>query len=536
MSDVRFDPMLNLPHRTFLVLDIGKDQVAVAHFKRRRRGGFELQYLRSAAIEFGYTGDERACEQLSAFLRAGRARFRSARSVTLTLSAHLALTKTINTPAVAGPKRAKIVEFEASQTIPSPLAEVCWDWRVLAEHADGLEVCVAAVKTDLIRRLLGTLAADGLAVERIIPASLALRMVFLRQRPAMGKPALVVCIGRGATQLLYSDGERFATRGLASGCSVETANALANTAAPHPFVQRLISEIARSLVFFGHRDTAAHVPEIHLCGEGPLTNLRSLLAEALACNVHLFEPLETFTVASACADQIVALDRSAITSLAGGALSTELSEDAGLNLMPTDVQARRRFRRRQPALALAAGFSVLALISPAVHLLREQHAVRHALESCEWEQQRLLAARQRGAAYVSRLAKANHATEVLDRIEKVRMAWPTFLAELERCVCSAGDMWLDGLVVKPSGTVATAAPGVAESRPVEIEISGLVIKRDDDSGIELRTKSSEQVRQLLATLRTAPFVEALHSERFESGGPGVLRFAMVLTLNREHAL
>jgi len=520
-----------------LVLDIGRDRVSLAQFRGEAHRRFELTEFNSAAIEFGHAGNEQACARLIAFLRNARIQFRSVDSLTLTLAPHLAVTKVVHTPAVTGPKRTKIVEFEASQAIPSPLDEVCWDWRVMTEDSEGLEVCLAAVKAEVIHPILAAIAAAGSDVARVVPASLAVRMAFRHLRRAeTGAPALVVCIGRSATQLVYLDSERFATRVLALGWAAKEDNAMMS-GATELFVQRLNSEIVRSRVHFAQTSPAAQRSDIFLCGEGPLASLRLVLETGLACNVRLFDPIEDIIFARDSRDEVAAVDRTTMVSLAGGAASTAVSDGDCINLVPAELQARRAFRRRQPALACAAGFAVLALVPPTIHLLREHGALRRSLGKCASEKQYLHAARQRGAAYESRLAAANHAAELLGHIEKIRTAWPVFLAEIERNLNSAGDLWLDSLIVRPSVPTVASLQSSVEAGTVEIEISGRAVESVRELGEgESSTKLSEQVKQLLANFRASTLITAVRDERFESAGPGVLRFAMVLSLNREAAL
>ncbi|MFM1852429.1 MAG: hypothetical protein RIS54_2113 [Verrucomicrobiota bacterium] len=63
----------------------------------------------------------------------------------LSIPGHLVLTKVVKTPAVTRAHQARVIEFEASQNIPSPLEEVRWGCLKVADDGTDLELLLSAV-------------------------------------------------------------------------------------------------------------------------------------------------------------------------------------------------------------------------------------------------------------------------------------------------------------------------------------------------------------------------------------------------------
>jgi type IV pilus assembly protein PilM len=524
--------MFSLTRRLFVTLDIAADRASLAVFECRRGDKFELLSIRTQAIDFGNGANEAAYEQITQFLREHRVEMRRAKSIAVTLPAHVALMKAISTPAVPPNKRAKIVEFEASQAIPFPLEELSWDWRIMAENVDSLDVCVMAIKAHVIRAVIVAAAEAEMTVNRAIPASLAMIEAFRRTHRDLVAPALVICSGGSATQLLYICRERYAARSLASGGAASSGEH-ASDSAVSGFARRLSSEIMRSLVHFQQQFSSDPVPDIYLANGGDRAELGVALATCLKRDIKRFDPLENLPTAPCCRQKMGVVDSGALCSLVGATAFAGLVVEEGLNLLPTEERNERAFQRRQPSLVAAAVLGAFALALPAVHLAREQRDLKREFLSCETELRNLQAARQRGTAIAQRVSAAVKDAERIQGIERTRTAWREFLSDLESRVATSGDIWIERLAPLASGDPASAGSDRKDDLPLRLELAGEVVERSvhsEPNATASRQNAADQLKHLLTTLRASPYVGSIRDERFEPNGAGALRFAMVVTL------
>lgn len=137
----------------------------------------------------------------------------------LSIPGHLVLTKVVKTPAVTRAHQARVIEFEASQNIPSPLEEVRWGCLKVADDGTDLELLLSAVRRAAVESLCELVEAAGLAVVGCEPAGVALWRTTQRVSPG---PAMVVDVGAQSTQLVFTGGNAVYLRTLAIGGNTVT--------------------------------------------------------------------------------------------------------------------------------------------------------------------------------------------------------------------------------------------------------------------------------------------------------------------------
>jgi Tfp pilus assembly PilM family ATPase len=72
--------------------------------------------------------------------------------------------KFVKLPPVEPGKVNQIIQHEAQQNVPFPLAEVVWDYQILGSTGGGeLEVLLVAVKADIVEGLFRVTESSGLA-------------------------------------------------------------------------------------------------------------------------------------------------------------------------------------------------------------------------------------------------------------------------------------------------------------------------------------------------------------------------------------
>src|SRR5882724_704848 len=214
LNPFRFIP---LPAARVVALDCGAGQVACAEFVRGEGGRVRLQRFERETWSPDPAQGARWLEFTGAGLAGIAVRKKIRGACRLVLPGHQTLTKFVRTPAAEPARRARIVEFEAQQSIPCPLAELVWDHLCVADDGTELELMLAAAKRAVVEPTCVTAAVAGFPVSQILPAPLALLRAFHYNYPEVGEDSLVVSIGARSTHVVLAGGGRFFARTIALG-------------------------------------------------------------------------------------------------------------------------------------------------------------------------------------------------------------------------------------------------------------------------------------------------------------------------------
>src|SRR5208282_4154790 len=77
-----------------------------------------------------------------------------ARNVNVCAPGFHVFSKFVKLPPVEASKVTQIIQYEAQQNVPFPLAEVVWDYQILGTAPGGeLEVLLVAIKADIVEGL-----------------------------------------------------------------------------------------------------------------------------------------------------------------------------------------------------------------------------------------------------------------------------------------------------------------------------------------------------------------------------------------------
>ncbi|MDZ8117961.1 pilus assembly protein PilM [Pontiella agarivorans] len=140
----------------------------------------------------------------------------------------------VRLPKVGRERVPQTIRHEAVQNIPFPIDDVVWDAHVVDPDSDGPEVLLVAAKAELIDGLVHAVKANGLVIERITAAPVALANLAHACCGTSG-PMLLVDGDTVSTNLVFIDGRRAFFRSL----PVSGADAL-----------RRQQEIERSIAFY----------------------------------------------------------------------------------------------------------------------------------------------------------------------------------------------------------------------------------------------------------------------------------------------
>jgi type IV pilus assembly protein PilM len=485
--------------------------------------------------------------------------------VTLGVPGHLALTKFLKTPAVAKSKRDKILQFEAAQNIPYPLAEVVWDHVLVSEDEVELELVLTAAKTEAMAALSSAVEAAGVSVVRIVPAGLALRDAFRFNYPEVTASVLLVDGGARSSTLLFIEGERFSLRTVASAgnavteaiaeelklgfavaealkCDVSSGRSTPPDTAPgreavrragEQFAGRLWLEIKRTAANLQRQATLAPPTAIYLTGGNALlSGLASALAEKSKLPVESYDP---FRRVIRLPGAEAAGDVEKVSRLAGlaGLAAPGLTRRAGssVNLLPPERIAALALRHFRPRLLGAALLLVLALLPPIRHYRSLAAATRVRMAELERDLAPQRARQRRNAILLEQLDTAKRGIDDLRVGMMAKSAWREFLRDLQARLVEVGDSWIDRIAV-------VTATGNAESGPPPVRrlaLSGRMLDRvpaEAPAGMGF----NRRMHRLLGTLTDSPFVAAVENEHYDISQPGILRFEFTLVIKPERPL
>ena len=136
-----------LKSKSFLAVDFGAGSLKLAEFEVNEAGGLRLkQYgLKSLGAEGAQesTREETILKALQELL--AERGFR-AREVNVCAPGFHVFSKFVKLPPVDAGKVTQIIQYEAQQNVPFPLAEVVWDYQILGSSPSGeLEVLLVAI-------------------------------------------------------------------------------------------------------------------------------------------------------------------------------------------------------------------------------------------------------------------------------------------------------------------------------------------------------------------------------------------------------
>src|SRR6478736_1896120 len=158
-----------LKTKTFLAVDFGAGSLKLADFEVNEAGGLRLkQYgVKSLGAEGAQEGSREAVI-LKALQDLISEKGMKAKNVNVCAPGFHVFSKFVKLPPVDANKVTQIIQYEAQQNVPFPLAEVVWDYQILGSAASGeLEVLLVAIKSDVVEGLFRTAEATGIKLQLV---------------------------------------------------------------------------------------------------------------------------------------------------------------------------------------------------------------------------------------------------------------------------------------------------------------------------------------------------------------------------------
>ena len=210
-----------LKSNSFLAVDFGAGSLKLAEFETNEAGGLVLkQYvIKSLGLE-GSQETKRETLILKTLQELIASLGIKAKDINVCAPGFHVFSKFVKLPPVEASKVTQIIQYEAQQNVPFPLAEVVWDYQILGTTASGeLEVLLVAIKSDIVEGLFRTASASGLQLQICDVSPAALCNAFRFNYGELEDCTMLLDIGAKTSNLLFFEKGKVFARSINLGAN-----------------------------------------------------------------------------------------------------------------------------------------------------------------------------------------------------------------------------------------------------------------------------------------------------------------------------
>jgi len=391
--------MLN--SKTFLAVDFGAVNLKLAEFGLTEEGGLRLQrYAFKSLGQEGMQENTREAAMQKALQELLSEQGIKASNVNVCAPGFHTFSRFVKLPPVDTSKVTQIIQYEAQQNVPFPLAEVVWDYQILGAAATGeLEVLLVAIKSDVVEGLSRATEHAGLRLQLVDVSPAALCNTFRYNYGDLQGCSLLLDIGAKTSNLLFFDKGNVFARGINIGANAITQDfakesklALADAERikieegfvslggayeepenPH---QAAISKIARQVLtrlhiqvnqtvqFYRGQQGGAAPERLFLSGGASIMPYSAqFFSEKLNLPVEYLNPFRNVQIDPALPLEDLAKVAHSMGEVVGLGLRNLAHCPVELNLMPKSTLNRQQFNQKKPYLAAAVVCLILVLVA-----------------------------------------------------------------------------------------------------------------------------------------------------------------------------
>ena len=385
--------------KTVLTLNLGSQRVGMARFGIGGKGSLLLKEYAFAEMPGDPTTDGTRRFALTEAVKSLTGALRAAESdVNYAVPGQFLISKFVKLPSLAEDQVDKIVGFEAQQAVPFPLNETVWDYQLMGKTGGEMEVGIVAIRSEHLSDLNAAVEQNGLAVQTVDAAPVALYNAFRYNYPEAEGCSLLIDLGARTTNLIFIEGRRafissFQTGGTSitqsiakeMGMDFDTAEQrkvaegfvnLGGNYEDHEdpeidtmskvirnALARIHGEIVRRTNAYRQQQGGSAPGMAYLAGAAAsLPYVKEVIEEKLRVPVEYFNALKNVSVGPKVDVDRVAGEAHTLGELVGLALRVT-SCPMELDLAPRTVQAKRDVGNRKPFLFAAAAALFAALLT-----------------------------------------------------------------------------------------------------------------------------------------------------------------------------
>src|SRR5271157_1232565 len=400
--------MLNT--KSFLAVDFGAGSLKLAEFEVNEAGGLRLkQYgLQSLGAEGAQDAAREGVIQKT-LLHMLAEKGIKARNVNVCAPGFHVFSKFVKLPPVDAGKVTQIIQYEAQQNVPFPLAEVVWDYQILGSTPTGeLEVLLVAIKADIVEGLFRITETAGLHLQLADVSPAALCNSFRYNYGDLEDCTVLLDIGAKTSNLLFFEKGKVFSRSINLGANsitqdfanesklkfdvadklkieegfVSLGGAYEEPENPHQaaiskiarqFMTRLHIQVNQTMQFYRGQQGGSAPQRLFLSGGASVMPYTAqFFAEKLNLPVEYFNPLRNVQLDPSINLEELARVAHSLGEVVGLGLRNLAQCPVELNLMPETTLKWQSFNQKKPYL-IATVFSLVAVIA-AIGLLFDKLA------------------------------------------------------------------------------------------------------------------------------------------------------------------
>jgi type IV pilus assembly protein PilM len=460
--------MLNL--KSFLAVDFGAGSLKLAEFEVNEAGGLRLkQYgIESLGAEGAQDSTREAAIQ-KALQKVLAEKAIKARNVNVCAPGFHVFSKFVKLPPVDAGKVTQIIQYEAQQNVPFPLAEVVWDYQILGTTPGGeLEVLLVAIKADIVEGLFRVTESAGLRLQLADVSPAALCNAFRYNYGDLEDCTMLLDIGAKTSNLLFFEKGKVFSRSINLGANSithdfateaklkfdaaeklkieegfvslggayeepENPQQAAISKIARQFMTRLHIQVNQTMQFYRGQQGGSAPQRLFLSGGASLMPYTAqFFAEKLNVPVEYFNPLRNVQLDPAINLEDLAHVAHSLGEVVGLGLRNLAQCPVELNLMPDTTLRWQSFNQKKPYL-LASAISLAAVVF-LMGVLFDQLA---QAKSKSYEELHPSVERA-SAKYARFLAAYNNLTKTKDQVNQVcdwmtdRYYWLDILKEIRQ--------------------------------------------------------------------------------------------------------
>lgn len=388
--------MLNV--KSFLAVDFGAGSLKLAEFEVNEAGGLVLKQY--AIKSLGLEGSQEAKREafiLKVLQEVIAERGIKAKEINVCAPGFHVFAKFVKLPPVDPNKVTQIIQYEAQQNVPFPLAEVVWDYQILGTAAGGeLEVLLVAIKSDIVEGLFRVTESAGLRLQICDVSPAALCNAFRYNYSELEDCTMLLDIGAKTSNLLFFEKGKVFSRSISLGANSitqdfasesklkfdpaekikieegfvslggayeepENPNQAAISKIARQFMTRLHIQVNQTLQFYRGQQGGSAPARLYLAGGASLMPYTAqFFAEKLNVPVEYLNPFRAIQIDPAVNLEELAKVAHSLGEVVGLGLRNLATCPVELNLMPESTLRWQSFNQKKPYF-IATVFSLVAM-------------------------------------------------------------------------------------------------------------------------------------------------------------------------------
>jgi type IV pilus assembly protein PilM len=390
--------MLNA--KNFLSVDFGAGSLKVAEFEVDDAG--VLRLIQFGIKPLGLEGSQDAKREavvIKAIQEVIAEKGFKAKSINVSAPGYHVFSKFVKLPPVDSTKVTQIIQYEAQQNVPFPLAEVVWDYQILGALPSGeLEVLLVAIKSDVVEGLFRVASLSGLSLNITDVSPAALCNAFRYNYGDLEDCTMLLDIGAKTSNLLFFEKGKVYARSINLGTNSITQDFANESKLPFPkaeqikidegfvslggayeepenpnqaaiskiarqFMTRLHIQVNQTLQFYRGQQGGSAPQRLFLAGGASVMPYTAqFFAEKLNVPVEYFNPFRNVQIDSGVNLEELAKVAHSMGEVVGLGLRNLANCPVELNLMPESTLRWQSFNQKKPYI-MAAVFSLVLVVA-----------------------------------------------------------------------------------------------------------------------------------------------------------------------------